>query len=77
MFDGLALVLEIISDSKIKIYTLDTKEDIILDVRKEYIESIKEDIDNDETIIVPYDIENKIICEDEILKDIGIEEFKQ
>ena len=77
MFDGLALILEIISDTEIKVYTLDSKENIILNVRKEYTESIKDMIENDETIIVPYDIESKTIDEKEILDDMEIEEFRQ
>ena len=77
MFEELALVLEIINNTEIKVYTLDSKENIILNVRKEYIESIKDMIENDETIIVPYDKESKTISNKEILNDIEIEEFRQ
>ncbi|MBY0756285.1 hypothetical protein K5V21_12590 [Clostridium sardiniense] len=77
MFDGLALVLEIVRDTEIKAYTLDTKETTILNGAKGYIVGLSDLFEREESVIVQYDIENKIISKKEILEDYEIEEFRQ
>lgn len=61
MFDELALVLEIISDTEIKVYTLDTKEDLIITATKGDIIGLKEMFETEETVIIQYDRETKTV----------------
>ncbi|MDQ0149635.1 hypothetical protein ACFO6R_16000 [Eubacterium multiforme] len=77
MFDGLALVLEIISDTEIKVYTLDTKENIVLTASKGDIVGLKDMFETEETVIVPYNIKNKTLDGVIVLEDEGVEEFIQ
>lgn len=77
MFSGLALVLEIVGDKEIKAYTLDTKETIILTGTKGYIVGLSDLVEKEESVIVQYDIETKVIYIKENLEDYEIEEFRQ
>lgn len=61
MGDNLALVEKILSENEIEVYTLDTKETIILKVENYEVEELKELMENEEIIIIGYDRENKII----------------
>ncbi|EDT23812.1 hypothetical protein [Clostridium perfringens] len=68
MGENLALVEKILSKNEIEVYTLDTKETIILKVENYEVEELKELLENEEMIIIGYDRENKII-------DRSIKEF--
>ncbi|WP_415331611.1 hypothetical protein [Clostridium perfringens] len=68
MGENLALVEKILSKNEIEVYTLDTKENIILKVENYEVEELKELLENEEMIIIGYDRENKTI-------DRSIKEF--
>ena len=68
MFSNLALVGKILSKNEIEVYTLDTKETIVLKLKDYEVEELKDSIENEETIIIGYDRENKTI-------DRSIKEF--
>ncbi|AMN32106.1 hypothetical protein [Clostridium perfringens] len=68
MGENLALVEKILSENEIEVYTLDTKETIILKVENYEVEELKELLENEEMIIIGYDNENKTI-------DKSIKEF--
>ncbi|HAT4274228.1 hypothetical protein ACSXCH_09260 [Clostridium perfringens] len=68
MFSNLALVEKILSKNEIEVYTLDTKETIVLKLKDYEVEELKDSIENEETIIIGYDRENKTI-------DRNIKEF--
>lgn len=68
MGENLALVEKILSKNEIEVYTLDTKETIILKVENYEVEELKELLENEEMIIIGYDRKNKII-------DRSIKEF--
>ncbi|EOU2001625.1 hypothetical protein ACV3WU_04865 [Clostridium perfringens] len=68
MFDNLAIVEKLLSETEIEVYTLDTKETIILKLEDYEVEELKDSIENEETIIIGYDRENKTI-------DRSIKEF--
>lgn len=68
MGENLALVEKILSKNEIEVYTLDTKETIILKVENYEVEELKELLENEEMIIIGYDKENKTI-------DRSIKEF--
>lgn len=68
MGENLALVEKILSKNDIEVYTLDTKETIILNVENYEVEELKELLENEEMIIIGYDRENKTI-------DRSIKEF--
>ncbi|WP_283690610.1 hypothetical protein [Clostridium perfringens] len=61
MFSNLALVEKILSKNEIEVYTLDTKETIVLKLKDYEVEELKDSIENEETIIIGYDRENKTI----------------
>ncbi|UYX11659.1 hypothetical protein ACSW88_07010 [Clostridium perfringens] len=68
MFDNLAIVEKLLSETEIEVYTLDTKETIILKLEDYEVEELKDSIEDEEIIIIGYDRENKII-------DRSIKEF--
>ena len=68
MGENLALVEKILSENEIEVYTLDTKETIMLKVENYEVEELKELLENEEMIIIGYDKENKTI-------DRSIKEF--
>ncbi|ELC8331500.1 hypothetical protein QYB80_001397 [Clostridium perfringens] len=68
MGDNLALVEKILSETEIQVYTLDTKETIVLKLEEYEIEDLKDSIENEEIVIIGYDRENKTI-------DRSIKEF--
>ncbi|WP_283702881.1 hypothetical protein [Clostridium perfringens] len=68
MGENLALVEKILSENEIEVYTLDTKETIILKVENYEVEELKELLEIEEMIIIGYDKENKTI-------DRSIKEF--
>ncbi|XZJ30639.1 hypothetical protein ACSXDC_07485 [Clostridium perfringens] len=68
MFDNLAIVEKLLSETEIEVYTLDTKENIILKLEDYEVEELKDSIEDEEIIIIGYDRENKTI-------DRSIKEF--
>ncbi|XZI52529.1 hypothetical protein ACSXD3_06495 [Clostridium perfringens] len=68
MGENLALVEKILSETEIQVYTLDTKETIVLKLEEYEIEDLKDSIENEEMVIIGYDRENKTI-------DRSIKEF--
>lgn len=64
MFDNLAMVQKVISESELEVYTLDTKETKVVTASKLYVEDIRELLEEDETIIVYYDKKTNIVNED-------------
>lgn len=64
MFDDLAMVKKVISESELEVYTLDTKETKVVTASKLYVEDIKDLLEEDETIIVYYDKKTNIVNED-------------
>ncbi|PWW95435.1 hypothetical protein CYK76_03935 [Clostridium perfringens] len=68
MVDNLAIVEKLLSETKIEVYTLDTKETIILKLEDYEVEELKDSIEDEEIIIIGYDRENKTI-------DRSIKEF--
>ncbi|EOU2046038.1 hypothetical protein C4D43_15595 [Clostridium perfringens] len=68
MGDNLALVEKILSENEVAVYTLDTKETIILKLEDYEVEELKDSIEDEEIIIIGYDRENKTI-------DRSIKEF--
>ncbi|MBY0757159.1 hypothetical protein K5V21_17145 [Clostridium sardiniense] len=64
MFDNLAMVQKVISESELEVYTLDTKETKVVTASKLYVEDIKDLLEEDETIIVYYDKNTIIVNED-------------
>ncbi|ELC8453532.1 TPA: hypothetical protein I9092_000883 [Clostridium perfringens] len=68
MGENLALVEKILSETEIQVYTLDTKETIVLKLEEYEIEDLKDSIENEEIVIIGYDRENKTI-------DRSIKEF--
>ena len=68
MGENLALVEKILNDTEIEVYTLDTKETIVLKLKDYEVEELKDSIENEETIIIGNDRENKTI-------DRSIKEF--
>ena len=64
MFDNLAMVQKVISESELEVYTLDTKETKVVTASKLYVEDIKDLLEEDETIIVYYDKKTNIVNED-------------
>ncbi|MBM7835598.1 hypothetical protein [Clostridium sardiniense] len=64
MFDDLAMVQKVISESELEVYTLDTKETKVVTASKLYVEDIKDLLEEDETIIVYYDKKTNIVNED-------------
>lgn len=68
MGENLALVEKILSETEIQVYTLDTKETIVLKLEDYEVEDLKDSIENEEIVIIGYDRENKTI-------DRSIKEF--
>ncbi|MGU8439005.1 hypothetical protein ACV3OB_16700 [Clostridium perfringens] len=68
MGENLALVEKILNETEVQVYTLDTKETIVLKLEEYEIEDLKDSIENEEIVIIGYDRENKTI-------DRSIKEF--
>lgn len=64
MFDNLAVVQKIISETELEVYTLDTKETKVLNASREYVLGIEEMRYEGEVIIVCYDKETNKVDED-------------
>ena len=64
MFENLAVVQKIISETELEVYTLDTKETKVLNASREYILGIEEMIYEGEIIVVYYDKETNKVDED-------------
>ena len=64
MFDNLAVVQKIISETELEVYTLDTKETKVVSASKEYVLGIKDMRYEWEVIIVYYDKETNKVDED-------------
>ena len=64
MFENLAVVQKIISETELEVYTLDTKESIVLNASREYILGIEEMRYEDDIIVVYYDKETNKVDED-------------
>lgn len=61
MFENFARVLSIVSETEIEVYTMDTRETLILKLEDYEVEDLRDSIENDEMIIIAYDRENKTI----------------
>lgn len=61
MFENFARVLSIVSKTEIEVYTMDTRETLILKLKDYEVEDLRDSIENDEMIIIAYDRENKTI----------------
>lgn len=68
MFENFARVLSIVSETEIEVYTMDTRETLILKLEDYEVEDLRDSIENEEMIIIAYDRENKTI-------DRSIKEF--
>jgi len=66
MFSNLGIVREVISDTELKVYNIVNHTDVIVIASKDYVSSIKAELNDDdgETMIVEYDLETKAINED-------------
>lgn len=64
MFDNLAVVQKIISETELEVYTLDTKATKVLNASREYVLGIEEMRYEGEVIIVYYDKETNKVDED-------------
>lgn len=65
MFNNLGIVKEVISNNEVKVLSINGKEEFILKASNEYVSSIKSELNDEEgeTIIVEFDLKNKIINE--------------
>ncbi|WP_294196869.1 hypothetical protein [uncultured Clostridium sp.] len=65
MFNNLGIVKEAISNNELKVLSINRKEEFILKASNEYVSSIKSELNDEEgeTIIVEFDLKNKIINE--------------
>lgn len=66
MFDNFAVVIEVVSDTKLKVLSIRDVKEIIVQASKGYVDSIKRALnyEDGETIIIEYDLDTKIINED-------------
>ncbi len=65
MFNNLGIVIEALSDTELKVYNSDEKKDVIVKASKDYVSSIKAELNDEdgETMIVEYDLETKVVNE--------------
>ena len=65
MFNNLGIVIEALSDTELKVYNSVEKKDVIVKSSKDYVSSIKAELNDEdrETMIVEYDLETKVVNE--------------
>jgi len=66
MFRNLGVVREAVSDTELKVYNIITKEEVIVMASKDYVSSIKAELNSEdsEMMIIEYDLETKVVNED-------------
>lgn len=69
MFSNLGRVIEIVSDTELKVYNIIKKEEVIVTASKEYVSSIKVELNSEDEeevtiMVVEYDLETKEVNED-------------
>ncbi|CAM2079418.1 MAG: Bacillus phage SPbeta YonK domain-containing protein [uncultured Clostridium sp.] len=65
MFRNLGIVREAISDTELKVYNSVEKKEVIVKASKDYVSSIKVELNDEdgETMIVEYDLKTKVVNE--------------
>ena len=65
MFNNLGIIIEALSDTELKVYNSVKKKDVIVKASKDYVSSIKAELNDEdgETMIVEYDLETKVVNE--------------
>lgn len=65
MFNNLGIIIEALSDTELKAYNSVEKKDVIVKASKDYVSSIKAELNDEdgETMIVEYDLETKVVNE--------------
>lgn len=65
MFRNLGIVREVLSDTELKVYNSVEKKEIIVKASKDYVSSIKVELNDEdgEKMIVEYDLETKVVNE--------------
>ena len=67
MFENLAMVNEIVGENEVLVYLLEEKRDIVVKANKNYIKLLSDELnqkEEDNTMILAVDINNKSIIED-------------
>lgn len=54
MFSGLASVLSKVDERRLKVYTMDTKEELIIEKSECEVEEIEKMLETEEMVIIPY-----------------------
>ncbi len=65
MFDNIGIVREVISDIELKVLSFGEGKDIIVKASKEYIASVKSELDDEDRdfILLEYDLKTRIVSE--------------
>lgn len=65
MFSNLGRVIEVVSKTEIKVYNIASQQEVIVKASKEYVGSIKVELNDEECeiIIIEYDLETKVVNE--------------
>ncbi|MCR1952905.1 hypothetical protein NSA50_18035 [Clostridium sp. DSM 100503] len=65
MFSNLGIVRDIVSDTELKVYNSLEKKEVIVKASKEYVTSIKLELQDEdvEMMLVEYDLETKVVNE--------------
>ena len=65
MFNNLGIVREVVSDTELKVYNSVEKKEVIVKASKDYVSSIKVELNDEagEIMIVEYDLETKVVNE--------------
>lgn len=65
MFNNLGIVIEALSDTELKVYNSVEKKDVIVKASKDYVSSIKAELNDEdgETVVVEYDLKTKVVNE--------------
>lgn len=63
IYRGIGIVQRVISKEEIEVYDLEKKENIIVKASESYVETIKNNLENEEDMIVAFN-KNGIIIED-------------
>lgn len=65
MFNNLGVIKEVISDTELLVRNILSNEDIVVKATKEYVSSIKAQLNygDDEMMIIEYDLKTKVVNE--------------
>ncbi|MCR1951297.1 hypothetical protein NSA50_09570 [Clostridium sp. DSM 100503] len=65
MFDNIGIVREAISDTELKVLSFGEGKDIVVKASKEYIASVKSELDDEdgEAILLEYDLKTRVVSE--------------